>query len=218
MPTCMIDGMSAPCSSAFGLVQSGAGTVKGGPGFYGDVAVVNHEPTFEGARLWQSLHFFFDPQNTEQQQRMTDARTDFKKRLEANKGDNPCAKLFGGLKNAEKALNKGANIFVGPAVDPNIGATTTGKNVAINPVGGFFDTSGSRTFQLDFNLRDKTAKYVVLGNVEAAAFILAHELGHVTGKLENDGGDPFGFKSIWNNKKVHDACFSEVPSFTGPQR
>ena len=137
------------------------------------------------------------------------------RRLLANNGDNPCAKLFGGVKNAEKALK---NVSVGKEMNPNIGAIAVDKAIVINPVGGFFDTSGSRTFQLGFNLRDKTAEYVVLGNVEAAAFILAHEAGHVSGKLENDGNDPFGFKSILNNKRVQEACFSDTPSFTGPQR
>jgi RHS repeat-associated protein len=59
--TCMVDGMVVNCSTAFGLVNSGAGTVGSGPGFYGDVLVVNHEPTFDGGRLYQSLYFFFEP-------------------------------------------------------------------------------------------------------------------------------------------------------------
>jgi RHS repeat-associated protein len=153
-------------------------------------------------------------QNTEQD-RIDAAKKEFMRRLQANNGNNPCAKLFGGVKNAEKALK---NVFVGEDKDRNIGATVVEKGIDINPVGGFFDTSGSFTIQLGFNLKDNTAEYVVLSNVEAAAFMLAHEAGHVTGKLENDGNDPFGFKSVMNNKKVHEACFSDTPSFTGPQR
>jgi RHS repeat-associated protein len=57
--TCLVDGMPVNCSTAFGLVNSGAGTVGSGPGFYGDVLVVNHEPTFDGGRLYQSLYFYF---------------------------------------------------------------------------------------------------------------------------------------------------------------
>lgn len=41
-----------------------------------------------------------DPQAT----RLADALGDLRSRLEANGGDNPCAKLFGGIKNALKKL------------------------------------------------------------------------------------------------------------------
>jgi RHS repeat-associated protein len=163
-----------------------------------------------------------DPQNPstvrnatqDQQSRFNDAYNEFWKRLHANNGKNPCADLFGGIKNAEKAL-KGTKFSFGPT-EGGAGAVTLGKNVTIDPNGIFMGTSGSETIQVGFNLRDKQGSYITLNNVQAAAFVLAHETGHRAGKLRSDGNDPFGFLSVMNNGDVQKACFGDVTPSIGP--
>ncbi len=78
--------------------------------------------------------------------RLEAAREELLRRLRANNGDNPCAQLFGGLKNAEQALKKtkfkvAANPFGAVAV-------TVGKQVLIDPNNGFFGTGGVQTIQV----------------------------------------------------------------------
>jgi len=77
-------------------------------------------------------------------------------------------------------------------------------------------TSGSEIIQVGFNLRDQKGFYITLNNVQAAAFVLAHEIGHRAGKLRSDGNDPFGFLSIMNNGDVQKACFGDVKRSEGP--
>ena len=146
----------------------------------------------------------------DQQTRFNDAFNELWKRLHANDGKNPCADLFGGIKNAQKALNS-TNFFFGSAKNPEAWAETLGKKVTIDPDKPFMGTSGSVTFQVGFDLRQGQAFNIDLDNVQAAAFILFHELGHRTRTLNPDGNDPFGFVSVINNGKVKDACFSEIP-------
>jgi len=67
-----------------------------------------------------------------------------------------------------------------------------------------------------FNLPDKKGYYITLNNIQAAAFVLAHEIGHRTGKLRPDGGDPFGFLSVMNSGDVQKACFGDVTPSAGP--
>ena len=71
-------------------------------------------------------------------------------------------------------------------------------------------SGGSETIQVGFNLRDKQGYYITLNNVQAAAFVLAHEIDHRAGKLRSDGNDPFGFLSVMNNGDVQKACFGDV--------
>jgi YD repeat-containing protein len=144
-----------------------------------------------------------------QQSRFNDAYNEFWNRLHANKGKNLCADLFGGVKNAEKAL-KGMKFSFGP-IEGGAGAKTLGKNVTIDPNGVFMGTTGSETIQVGFNLRDRQGYYIILNNIQAAAFLLAHETGHRAGKLRTDGNDPFGFFSIMNNGDIQKACFGDVP-------
>lgn len=50
-----------------------------------------------------------------------------------------------------------------------------------------------------------------MNDIASAAFILAHELGHRTGKLEDDSGkskDPEGAEGR-NMQRIYDACFKE---------
>jgi hypothetical protein len=54
------------------------------------------------------------------------------------------------------------------------------------------DNSGSYTIDVGFNVGPPSVSSITLGNVEAAAFALLHELGHRTksyGDLNNDAGD-----------------------------
>jgi hypothetical protein len=150
----------------------------------------------------------------DQQSRFNDAYNEFWKRLHANNGKNPCADLFGGVKNAENAL-KGTKFSFGPT-EGGASAVTLGKNVTIDPNGIFMGTSGSQTIQVGFNLRDKQGSYITLNDVQAAAFVLAHETGHRAGKLRSDGNDPFGFLSVMNNGDVQKACFGDVTPSIGP--
>lgn len=50
---------------------------------------------------------------------------------------------------------------------------------------------------------------VTLENVEAAAFLLLHELGHRT-KSFGDLDDDAGLAGAPNNDKIREACFSEA--------
>jgi hypothetical protein len=185
----------------------------------GDTIVTNTDS--DGLGHWELINLAL-PQKpptiknatSEQQSRFNEAYTEFWKRLHADDGKNPCADLFGGVKNAEKAL-KSINFSFG-RIDDRGSAETSGKNVTIDPNGQFMDNSGSVKVQIGFNLRNKEGYYINLNNVEAAAFVLAHEAAHRSGKLQSDGNDPFNFLTVINNGKVHEACFSEVPSTVGP--
>ena len=151
----------------------------------------------------------------DQQNRFNDAFNELWKRLHANDGKNSCANLFGGIKNAEKAL-KNTNFNFGSTKNPGAWAETLGKNITIASDKGFMNTSGSVTFQVGFDLSRAQAFNISLDNVQSAAFILLHELGHRTGTLNPDGNDPFGFVSVINNGKVRDACFSDIPTTIAP--
>jgi hypothetical protein len=122
--------------------------------------------------------------------------------------------LFGGVKNAEKAL-KGTKFSFGPT-EGGAAAEILGKNVTIDPNGLFMGSGGSETIQVGFNLRDKQGYYITLNNVQAAAFVLAHEIAHRAGKLRSDGNDPFNFLTVMNNGDVQKACFGDVTSSVGP--
>ena len=52
--------------------------------------------------------------------------------------------------------------------------------------------------------------YYGLGDVASAALILAHELGHRTGRLkdENKAKNPEGAQDE-NNQRVYEACFKK---------
>jgi hypothetical protein len=53
--------------------------------------------------------------------------------------------------------------------------------------------------------------YYGMDDIRSAAFILAHELGHRTGKLEDDSikaKDPAGAEDR-NRSRVYEACFKD---------
>lgn len=114
----------------------------------------------------------------DQQTRFNEAIDEFLLRLRANDGKNACAALFGGIKKAEELLKKGTKFAFGQTRNPEAAAQAKDKTVIINPTGLFMDTSGSVDFQINAR-RD----FIRLTNTEAAAFVLAHELGHRAGKL-----------------------------------
>jgi hypothetical protein len=159
-----------------------------------------------------------------QQTRFDAAWNDLQKRLNANNGQNPCAKVFGGLTKAEQALAKTLFKFENLGNDLLSGgnAVTVGNTVTINTMGQFMATNGrlpgsplnygaDATTQFIFHSRlHGTSTYdpVVLGETENAAFILAHELGHrrkIYGKNNDDGQDLD--KNTKNNRKIWEACF-----------
>ncbi|MCU1264807.1 MAG: Rhs family protein-like [Acidobacteria bacterium] len=150
--------------------------------------------------------------DADQQSRFNDAFNDLEKRIHAKGGKNPCAELFGGLEKAEKAL-KDSKFSVGPTKIAGAYAETEGKNVTINPNNGFFGTSGNQTIQVGVNPR--APSYIQGTDLEIATLMLAHELGHRTGKLTPDGPgrDPTGALSIMNNGTVRQACFPELKPF-----
>jgi hypothetical protein len=153
----------------------------------------------------------------EQQSRFTAAFNELWRRLHEKDGKNPCAELFGGITNAEKAL-RDTHFSVGTLDDPDAGAETKGRNIKIDPNHGFFDTSSSISIQVGVipkeHARINELPYIpvtiTLGNVEMAAFYLLHELGHRTDTLPDDGGSGLGMQSILNNGKIQKACFPEA--------
>ena len=150
----------------------------------------------------------------EQQTRFNDGYNEFWDRLHKDDGNNPCAKLFGGVKKAEKAL-KDTKYAFGPT-QGRADAQIIGKNMTINPNGVFMKSGDEAKLLVGFNLRAHEGSYVRLTDAQLAAFVLAHEIGHRAGVLRPDGRDPFGFLSTINNGLVHTACFSDIDSWQGP--
>jgi hypothetical protein len=145
------------------------------------------------------------------------------RRLNANKGNNPCAKIFGGLANAQKALDEGHFKFenLGPPDLAGGNAVTSGNNVTTNSVGTFMAANGRlpgdswvyrdlATTQYIFVMTKQGKAYapVQLGETENAAFILAHELGHLRKIYGKNNYDSDNFdRSTKNNRKIWEACF-----------
>ena len=148
----------------------------------------------------------------EQQTRFNEGYNEFWKRLYVNDGNNPCADLFGGLKKAEDALKSSTYSFT--KTRSGSPAETDGNRIDIHPNGLFMSKNDAAKFDVGANLPARQVYYVTLSNVEAAAFILAHEIGHRTRTLEPDGHDQSDFISALNNGKVRDACFSDIPTAT----
>lgn len=157
--------------------------------------------------------------------RLAAAKAELIKRLQANKGDNPCAKLFGGLENALKKLNESKITFRsmggpisldGRTIAPIdlTDAHTKGKEVTINTDGRFMAEDGTLPVMGRPGALVPNVNYFGLDDVASAALILGHELGHRTGKLEDErkAKDPEGAQDAQgrNNQKVYDACFAEV--------
>ena len=63
---------------------------------------------------------------------------------------------------------------------------------------------------------EQPADFIQLDNIEFAAFTIAHEIGHRSGKLKPDGHDPLGALSVLNNGTIQRACFPEVTAVKGP--
>lgn len=146
----------------------------------------------------------------EQQTRFNDAYNEFWKRLHVNDGKNACADLFGGIKKAEKALKETTYSF--EKTESGDPAETKDKKIDIHPNNIFMSSNDTVRFHVGANLPARQVYYVVLNNVEAAAFILAHEIGHRAGTLEPDGHDQSRYVSVLNNGRVRDACFADTPT------
>jgi hypothetical protein len=97
-------------------------------------------------------------------------------------------------------------------------ATTKGKNITINSDGRFMAINGTIPVTeavagarpISPGDRVGGAGLNNLGDVETAALVLGHELGHrrhIFGKDEEDGGDEK--KSDRNTQMVYDACFKD---------
>lgn len=209
--TCLVDGMPVNCSTAFGLVSSGAGTVAGGPGFYGDVLVVNHEPTFDGGRLYQSL-YFLNPQTPDLQglDLWRAGRDELEKRIKEN---DPCAEFFGGKDKALKALEK-LKPQMGNLPSPAI-AAVNGSKVTLDSTR--FTGSGTPVTVMRFEKVEGAATHYASRNLSLSgavfgAFAIGHELGHKTKSYDKqndkDGFDPT--KVGLNNEKLRAACFPEL--------
>ncbi|HXQ69709.1 MAG TPA: hypothetical protein VN844_04455, partial [Pyrinomonadaceae bacterium] len=151
----------------------------------------------------------------EQQTRFNEAYNEFWKRLHVNDGKNACADLFGGIKKAEKALKDTNYLFKSTISGP---AETIGKDITINPTEHFMRDKDGVRFDVGINFRARQVYYVMLTQIEAAAFILAHEIGHRTKTLDPDGFDQSNYISALNSGKVRDACFAEVPVAIEPFR
>jgi uncharacterized protein RhaS with RHS repeats len=158
-----------------------------------------------------------DPQN----ERLAAARAELERRLGANHGENPCAKAFGGFQKALKALNE-TNFTFDSTLDAN--AQTIGTHVIINsgPNQAFMQPPGS-TYSFDLatasklrnrpgggQIRDVSFSSLPLRGVTAAAFLLAHELGHRRHIYGDNYHDGTIVDNAINNMKIWKACFSEA--------
>jgi hypothetical protein len=150
----------------------------------------------------------------DQQTRFNEGYAEILKRLQANGGKNPCADFFGGIKNLAKAL-KDTHYSFG-TVQNGAEAETRGKNITIHPNGIFMTENEYEKFEVDVDFRRNQGDYIALSNIEVAAFVLAHEWGHRTGKLPSDDIDDSNFASVVNNGKIRDACFADKPRAIGP--
>jgi hypothetical protein len=180
----------------------------------------------------------FAPQNTvspqnatpEQKERFDDA---YQKMLELLK-NKKCGDLFGGEKKALEALDPKNTTFSfvsrgGPTevlgnkfLYDKEDARLEGKNISINSDGRFMVDGGT----LPVRMRDGSTQitpgfdsFTVLNgenrsrvqmpsDINTAAFILLHELGHrcgIFGKDDKDAGD--SDKGERNNYKIWEACF-----------
>jgi RHS repeat-associated protein len=144
------------------------------------------------------------------QERLAAALADLRRRIEAKKGKNPCADLFGGKKKAEKLLDDFKPTFATTASGAPVETDSKTKKTTIDPDGLFMDTSGSVPIQTGFGQTFSDPIGIRLNNIEAAAFMVAHELGHKSGVLPSDGLDQRGFLSILNNGRVQKACFGDA--------
>lgn len=145
-----------------------------------------------------------------EEQRLGDALKELQGRLEANGGDNGCAGFFGGLKNAQKSLKELIKTHRFGPTGEGAAAEVSPKGVlTIDPDGPFMD----KTNKVDIHVSPR-GEYITLGSIEAAAFFLAHELGHKTNKLINDSKamtGPIQKEISWaNSGTIRQKCFSEA--------
>jgi RHS repeat-associated protein len=180
----------------------------------------------EGKDLTARLRGKFTPKQLE---RFKAALADMLARLSKNNGKNKCADAFGGLDKAMEALSKtnfefeslggprdiGGNGFPSMYFYNKLDAYADGSKVGINSDGRFMMEGGR------LPIANRPGESILanealfsLGDVEAASFILLHELGHrrkIFGADDRDAdqkGDDEA-ETDRNNKKIYDACFSE---------
>jgi hypothetical protein len=237
---CELDGMPTSCSNFNRMVEAGAVRTEDPFPYYrqADPDQNRDDVTRHGTRwvpithpvqdFGMGIHLIYErspfrdndrfsggwviyaPQNREEE-RFTAAVNELKKRLEADKGKNPCAEFFGGLKNAEKKLKQMIEHHVfGPTGIEGAAAVTRGSSTIIDQFGDFMDNSGSRDIRVT-----PQQNYITLDNVAAAAFALAHELGHRAKKLREDSPDVVGkegakIASWMNSGDIRTACFAEA--------
>ena len=158
-----------------------------------------------------ALGTFLQKVESFEDKRLREAKEELLRLLEQNKGDNPCAKLLGGLKEAKKKL-KETKFVRGPTVNPNAIASTSGNVVTINPHNGFYDVTDAHVLAVGF---DRGRQIIIgLNDLEFTTFVLLHELGHRTGTLRSDGvdHDPLSVLGVLNNGDIHRACFPNIPT------
>ncbi len=87
--------------------------------------------------------------------------------------------------------------------------------MVINPARNFMSTSDEVETDVGWRINPNRRPAfdvfsIITGNIQAAAFILLHELGHRTKSYEDndDDGDPLA--GAINNGKIHDACFRNL--------
>jgi hypothetical protein len=128
--------------------------------------------------------------------------------------------FFGGLKNALKKLDESKISFRsmgGPisldgrtiSPTPVMDAVTNDKKITINSNGRFMAHDGTLPVMGRLGMVVLNVNHYGLDDVASAAFILAHELGHRTGKLEDDSNKAKDPNSVAdrNNEKIYEACF-----------
>lgn len=164
------------------------------------------------------------------EQRKKEAEKDIENRLRTR---SECAKLIGKDKDPDKALKKAlkalkeAKIQFKPLGGPELffkgtsaqflkytadDARIEGKYIVINTQGTFMAKDGAIPIMGEPGLFMSNVTHMGLGDVENAAFILLHELGHRVGVLEHDGldnADDSKAATDRNNQKIFDACFKD---------
>ena len=190
-----------------GTVIIGGGTATEGAGGIGTTLAIILGASFAAGIA--AIGTFLQKVESFEDKRLREAKEELLRRLEKNKGDNDCARLFGGLKAAKKALEE-TKFVRGPTVNPEAIASTSGNVVTINPKNGFYDATDAHIIAVG-TMADRQV-VIGLNDLEFTTFVLLHELGHRTGTLRRDGmqSDPTGMAAILNNADIHKACFPEI--------
>ena len=225
---CNVDGRMTNCSSAFGYVAAGAGTVQQGPGFYGDFVIVNHEPSIDSRdHFSQSVYYLGFPQNPTPQTAPT-----------GNIGQNVAGLLTGKCGEFVQSLYKQAagmyphmelrsqtfnllDVFntinsrpgaiviepvvvdgrrAGGTISGRMGDTANPATIHLLPVTYFnvLPASGRRYAEYSYAIRAIHETFHLAGYNDYGLAQAVHKLTGAPG-LPKEGSDSFAFSDYWND-------------------